>query len=322
MQIKNTDLDTKILEETMQESDIMPGIQRNVDVCEEFLAKNMPEILDILLIDRTKSKIKHTKNIIWANDNYTHIDNTKYAPEAQILPELITGGYEGIIKPRALKTIELQKQRTKSKAEVFTPSWIVKIQNDAVDELYKNDNLETYIARTWLEITCGEAPYMTTRYEMSTGEYIPIAKRVGFLDRKLQRINNETKTQKKWKELAIIAYQACYGFEWSGDSLLLARENLLYTLLDYYYDKWGKVPPLAYVKQIAEIISYNVFQMDGIKRIIPLSDRLIIKKKSQLKLFDESPDKGLTVERTKGIPVKVMNWSNGKMELFAKGVHK
>lgn len=322
MLIQNTDLDTKILEENMQESDIILGTQCNVDVCEDFLAKNIPKILDILLIDRTKSNIKYTKNIIWANDNYIHIDNKKYASKAQILPELITGSYEGIIKPRVLKTVDLQKERTKSKAEVFTPSWIVKIQNDAVDELYKNDNLETYIARTWLEITCGEAPYMTTRYEMSTGEYIPITKRVGFLDRKLQCINNEAKTQKRWKELAIIAYQACYGFEWNGDSLLLARENLLYTLLDYYYDKWGKVPSLGYVKQIAEIISYNVFQMDGLKYIIPLSDHLIIKKKSQLELFDEPLGEIPPVERTKGISVKVMNWTKGKMELFTKGMRK
>jgi hypothetical protein len=42
--------------------------------------------------------------------------------------------------------------------------WIVKKQNDAIDENYKNDVLETYTHRKWFEITCGEAPYMASRY--------------------------------------------------------------------------------------------------------------------------------------------------------------
>ena len=84
--------------------------------------------------------------------------------------------------PRALKAISLQKKRTKTKAEVFTPTWIVKKQNDVVDDDYKSDDLETYTRRKWLEITCGEAPYMATRYDMETGEVIPLVERVGFVD--------------------------------------------------------------------------------------------------------------------------------------------
>ena len=83
-----------------------------------------------------------------------------------------------LIMPRALKTRELQKERTKLKAEVFTPIWAVKQQNDVVESDYLNDDLETYVKRKWLEVTCGEAPYMATRYDMETGELLPISARV------------------------------------------------------------------------------------------------------------------------------------------------
>src|SRR5690606_4067398 len=104
-------------------------------------SRQLPEILDILLIDRTLSTPRSKKNIIWANENYNSYGQN-YVPSAQIKPELITGEKGGIIKPRALKTRELQKLRTKSKAEVFTPLWVVKKQNDAVEQNYLNDDIE------------------------------------------------------------------------------------------------------------------------------------------------------------------------------------
>ncbi|MGY3814739.1 hypothetical protein ACWOA6_04255 [Globicatella sulfidifaciens] len=58
-----------------------------------------------------------------------------------MLPELVTGRMGNIIKPRALKSKEMQKERTKSKAEVFTPTWIVKKQNDEIEKDYINRHL-------------------------------------------------------------------------------------------------------------------------------------------------------------------------------------
>ena len=98
-----------------------------------------------------------------------------------------------------------------------------------MEENYTNDTLEKYVSRKWLEITCGEVPYMVSRYEMETGELIPIEERVGFVDRKLKQINKEVSDKAEWQRLVELAYQSSYGFEWSGDSLLLARYNLLYT---------------------------------------------------------------------------------------------
>jgi len=287
------------------------------DVFGSDIRVNMPRILEILLLDRTTSTTNTPKNIIWANDNYTEYNTTAYAATAQIKPELITGKRSSLIMPRALKTKDLQKERTRTKAEVFTPTWIVKKQNDAADEKFKSDALEVYTRRKWLEITCGEAPYMATRYDMETGELVPIDERAGFVDRKLARINNEVTDKAEWQRLVEFAYKSSYGFEWNGDSLLLARENLLYTYRDYYHAKWDDEPIYGLFEEIAKIISYNVFQMDGIKFIIPLTEKKEKVMDMQLSLFDASEPK----DEWRIIPgkrVRIMNWDTNKMEFFDK----
>lgn len=290
------------------------------DISESQIRKEMPEILDILLLCRTTSTVKNPKNIIWANRNYLSHGETAYSPTAQIKPELITGKMERLIMPRALKTAAIQQERTKSRAEVFTPRHIVKMQNDIVDEQYAKDDLETYINRHWLEITCGEAPYMTSRYEMESGKMIPLNQRVGFIDRKLRRLNREIDDHTQWQMLAKQAYQAGYGFEWNGDSLLLARENLLYTYIDFYVQKWKETPDYQALKEIAEIISYNLFQMDGLKFIIPFSEIPPITT-TITDLFGNETI--LTLQKgSTGKKAKVMNWKTGKMQYFTTGMKK
>ncbi|MBQ3451568.1 MAG: hypothetical protein IJG32_04830, partial [Selenomonadaceae bacterium] len=82
------------------------------------------------------------------------------------------------IKPRALKSADEKFLRTRSIAEVFTPSRVVKFMVDALDD--------GQIDSTWLEIACGEAPFITNRYDAETGEKISPECRVGILDRKLR----------------------------------------------------------------------------------------------------------------------------------------
>lgn len=291
------------------------------DVQENIIREKMPEILDILLIDRTKSTPKRTKNIIWANRNYISFNAKLYSATAQITPNLVTGKMANVIKPRALKTKEVQKERTKSKAEVFTPTWIVKKQNDRVDRSYRGDELETYVKRKWLEIAAGEAPYMITRYDMESGEPVPISKRVGFVDRKLKLINGNVNDKAEWQRLVVEAFKASYGFEWSGDSLLIARENLLYTYRDYYNYKWHEEPTFGLMKDIATIISYNVFQMDGLKCIIPLTEKRKRKVDIQLSLFDDRKPSDEWIVKP-GKRVRIMNWQTNKMEFFDKGVNR
>jgi hypothetical protein len=311
------------------------SVTLSADVLENDMMTSMPRILEILLLDRTASTQDAPKNIIWANDNYVEYNPTAYAGTAPITPELITGERGALIMPRALKTKALQKERTKKRAEVFTPTWVVKKQNDVIDENYKSDDLETYTSRKWLEITCGEAPYMATRYDMETGEIVPIAERQGFVDRKLARINDETTDSAEWQRLVELAYKSSYGFEWNGDSLLLARENLLYTYRDYYYAKWGGEPLYGLFEKIAEIISYNIFQMDGLSLTIPLTEKREKPAGTQQPLFEpDDLDDGMQqplFDRHEiedgwriipGKRVKIMNWDTNRLEFFDQEVRR
>ena len=143
------------------------------------------DILKILLKDRTTRK-----NIIWATDSYQDMGEG-YQAKDYIKESLLNNGAGKLIRPRVEKDDEEQSKRTRGKGEVFTPTWIIKKKVDLVEEELSKLELEDYIGQRWLEITCGEAPYMTSRYDTVTGEYLDIEDRVGFLDRKLQRISKE-----------------------------------------------------------------------------------------------------------------------------------
>lgn len=291
------------------QSDVFVG---EIDVSEDYLLRESPKLLMLLLKDRTTQK-----NILWGTKSYESLGK-EYKEKSQITPELITGSQAFIIRPRIQKELAEQRARTKRKAEVFTPIWIVKKQNDLADENFHTWSLTEYLALNWLEITCGEAPYMASRYDTVTGETIPIANRVGFVDRKLQRINQEINEENEWLHLAKKAYQASYGYEFQGDSLLLARENLLYTFIDYYLEKFGKEPSMDEKIEIAKIVSYNVFQMDGLKYIVPLTEeKMFVDNNVQLNLFGEVEEENLKFDLfLPGIKVKIKNWENGKLEVF------
>ena len=242
-----------------------------IDIQENSLRRR-GDLLDILLIDRTTGK-----NIIWATDSY-ETTSKDFSPKKQIKKELITGQYGELIQPRAAKPIAEQKQRTRDKAEVFTPIKIVDKMNKIVDwssdtKFATTENWQDYVLKKMLEISCGEAPFIVSRYNPTshTGKLIQLSNRVGFLDRKLRAVSQFCDTPREWLKWAKYAYKASYGYEWQGDNLLIARENLLYTLIDHYEDKFGRKPSLDVLRSFAEIISWNIFQMDGLKYVIPMS---------------------------------------------------
>lgn len=290
----------------------------DIDVTEQEILDLLDDVMDILLIDRTNSTKSKITNIIWANNNYIKYGRNDFSEKAQILPSRINKDLGELIKPRALKAKDIKFTRTKDRAEVFTPTQIVKSQNDEVDLMYKNDDFLTYISRKWLEVTCGEAPYMTSRYDMETGELIQVENRVGFVDRKLRRINSYIKyNHLKWHENAIDSYKASYGFELNGDSLFLARLNLVLTYIENYYKTFDMIPSIENVVEIATIISYNVFQMDGVTFTIPFSETKKKVRHIQISLFDDIDDE-VAEEVIPGKKVMIMNWETNKMEQFDK----
>lgn len=266
-----------------------------IDILEDEIKRLSPELLDILLKDHTTQR-----NIFWATDNYAY-RGPAYQFADQITVEAITGKNGDVIVPRALKTRQQQQQRSREMAEVFTPSWICNKQNNLVDNAWfgrenvfntEKDNADgshTWIpsdgkiefpdGKTWrdyvtenrLEITCGEAPYLVSRYDTVSGLPLPVEMRVGLLDRKLRVVSENTEKSGEWLAAAKAALRSTYGYEWQGDNLLLARENLLYTVRDYYRAKFGCELPAQSLPGLAYIISWNIWQMDGLKGVIPNS---------------------------------------------------
>ena len=267
-------------------------VENSIDIKENNLLKIDLELLPILLKDMTTGR-----NIIWATDDYLKYgEGFSFKDEIKI--GLITDDREGIIKPRVEKSKEEQQRRVKQKAEVFTPSWVCNLQANCLDESWfgrkdvfnieKEKGWETvstkiefptkdgktwqdYISQNQLEITCGEAPYIASRYDMLTGECIEVPDRIGLLDRKLRVVRENTESQEDWIKWATSAVQGSYGYEWQGDNLLIARENVLFTVTEHYEYKFNTQLSMEQLKSFAEIIAWNFWQMDGLKFVIPNS---------------------------------------------------
>lgn len=305
----------------------------DIDINEKSLYEKYPAVLDLLLIDNTTKK-----NIIWATESYKR---RGYRFNDCIFPFNITNAK--IIQPRSKKAKAEQTKRSKDSAEVFTPSWMCNKQNNLIDEAWfgREDVFNTEINNDWvvskekikmpegknwldyikdirLEISCGEAPYLVSRYDTVTGNPIETKRRVGLLDRKFRVLNENCSNDDEWKKYAIVALKSIYGFEWQGDNLILARENVLYTFIDYYKERFNEEPSEELLIEVATIISWNVWQMDGIKCVIPNSCK--VEKIIQYNLFGEEEileagcvgcSKG-TVHGHNGIYPKIMDWEKNK----------
>ena len=212
---------------------------------------------EILLTDQTTGK-----HIIWANAEFG-------ATEIQL-------DDVDKIQPRWEKNRAQQKRRTRERAEIFTPPEVCKLQNDLVAD---ERDWEQFVNAKFLEITCGEAPYLVSRYNAVTGETIPLDERVGLLDRKLRVIGEYATTIGHWTELATRAVQSVYGYELQGDNLFLARRNVFETVKDFFRAKFNREPPEDFLTTVAEIISWNLWQMDGQNNSTPDPSRRVCRIK-------------------------------------------
>lgn len=246
-----------------------------ISLTREDMPKNDSDLFDWSenerLLDKLLRDHSTESNILWATDNYVDRNGGRYAEDKNITSDLILGDNIDLIVPRAKKDKDIQKERTQKSAEVFTPSWIVDKQVMAVLEEFKDYKLDKFLETTWMEITCGEAPYMTNRYDMMSGEPIALSDRKGFIDRKFQRLNDDitVDSHRKWVNRAVKIYESSYGFEFQGDSLILARMNLLYTFIENHLERFNEKPSMYMIEKIIDIITWNIFQMDGLKYTVP-----------------------------------------------------
>lgn len=283
-------------------------------------------VLDLLLADKSTKK-----NIIWATDTYEEFGEG-FTDKVQMDANALLRRTD-IIRPRIQKSQEAQAQRTRKKAEVFTPAWLCNRMNNHCDEDWfgrtgvfntenedhtwtvterkikfpKGKKWQHYVDSRRLEITCGEAPYLVSRYDVSTGELIvPPKLRIGMLDRKLRIVNENTDTYDDWLKWTVRAFEACYGYEYQGDNVLIARSNLILTFLDYYEERWERKPDGKLLDQLANKIAWNIWQMDGLKDTVPLGKPY--EEFRQLTLFDTFglEDEGENV--LEAVPCRIFNW--------------
>lgn len=280
------------------------------------------------------------KNIIWATDTYKELGDA-FKDRAQMKVESLCN-HKDLIRPRNLKSQEEQVQRTRRKAEVFTPAWLCNLMNNHCDEdwfgrrgVFNVENedrtwtvtpgkiafpknkaskrtrktaWQRYVDSRRLEIACGEAPFLVSRYDAATGErMMPLNRRIGILDRKLRIVGENTDTDEQWLTWARRAFEATYGYEYQGDNVLIARINLLLTFADYYEDRMGKQPDNEkLLKDVASIIARNIWQMDGLKGTVPLGKPYA--EYEQLNLFDLPATDGEGDDAQAAIPCRIYNW--------------
>ena len=102
---------------------------------------------------------------------------------------------------------------------------------------------------------------------------------------------------------------------------MLTRENLLYTFIDYYVDKFDICPIKEYLREIAEVLAWNIWQMDGLKFVIPNSCHNETKVEYYLwgeethEEYCEGCRKG-NPKRHNGIYCYIMDWEKNKRVKF------
>ncbi len=314
-------------------------IEKRIDILEDDIYKISPSILKMLLKDKTTRQ-----NILWCTKDYEKYGE-KYKEDAQITIDLITKDNSRVIQPRAAKSKEIQEMRVRKRAEVFTPSWICNEQNNQVDEAWfgrKNvfntpsgtswitctekivfydakKDWKAYVNAKRLEITCGEAPYLISRYDTTTGELIPIYERIGLFDRKMRIVNENCEKDDEWIYWSIRALKSIYGYEFQGDSLLIARESMLYDYIDYYVERFNETPPVSLLKEISNIIAWNLWQMDGLKCVVPFSCHETEEENEQMSWFDAETEPKMcqcpgceknNIYVHNGIYCRVYDWTN------------
>lgn len=313
-----------------------------IDIKENYIRDIDSQLLEMLLLDRTTKK-----NIVWATNDYSS-HGLGYSASDEISVFAISGRRGSIIKPRIEKSKDEIHKRIKNKAEVFTPSWVCNAQNNLIDEawfgykyVFNVENNQTWLVntekitfptidgKTWqdyvkenrLEITCGEAPYIVSRYDTVSGIIIPIKERIGLLDRKIRVINENVQSDEEWLGWIKWAFKSVYAYDWQGDNVILARENLLFTFIDYYIDRYGIEPSKELLLDLTDIITWNVWQMDGLKCVIPNSCHN--ESYVQYSLFGEEKIETIcegcsknNIKKHNGVYCKIRDWKSNKTIRF------
>jgi hypothetical protein len=119
-------------------------------------------------------------------------------------------------------------------------------------------------------------------------------------------VSENAATEEEWRKYATHAVQSTYGYEYQGDNLLLARVNLLLTYAEHLQARWQRKPTKEELQPIANIISWNLWQMDGLHLSVPGGKPQ--PETEQLDLFSMF---GAAEPQLPTVSCKVKNWRKG-----------
>lgn len=251
-------------------------------------------LLKVLLADRALRQ-----PLRWATDGVSALGKGFGRWDSMTPRRIRKAVAKGLLRHRVAKSAEERQARVRAHGEVFTPAWVCRRMTDLTDEQWFREHAvafqdtlafpnlplpadlpplepdlrdgvrwQDYVRLRRLEITCGEAPFLTARYDAATGEPIPWEARCGLLDRKL-RLLPRCLNRRLWLAWALRAYAATYGYEYQGDNLFLARANLLLTFEEAHRARWGGAPTQEAMASVAETLAWNLWQMDGLTELPP-----------------------------------------------------
>ena len=140
------------------------------------------------------------------------------------------------------------------------------------------------------------------------------------LDRKLRIVNENCEDKADWIRFSVEAVKSVYGFDWQGDNVLIAREAVFYSFLEYYKSKFNELPDIDLLNQVATIVAWNIWQMDGFKYVVPDSCHDV----PVPSLFPEDniemahcPGCSLNKpDKHNGIPCLIMDWEKNETVKF------
>jgi len=136
-----------------------------------------------------------------------------------------------------------------------------------------------------------------------------IKDRIGILDRKLRIINENTNNEEDWIKWVYRAYESVYGFEFQGDNLFFARLNLVQTFIDYYSERFSKEPTDEIIDKIVNIVSWNLWQMDGLKDTVPFETPK--EEFQQISFYDFYSNE--EKKEPKSVYCKIKDWRSNKV---------
>ena len=297
-----------------------------------FQSAAIQAVLPLLLEDKSTKR-----NIIWATEPPDVLQPEITDKSEMTVAQLQQMGFD-LLMPRTRKQSAAQQARTRKRGEVNTPAWLCCKMNDHLDADWfglehgspftvelpqswqtipepvpfpeskrKSPAWQRYVDSRRMEATCGEAPFLASRYDAATGEPIPVGERIGILDRKLRIVNENAATEADWLKWTFRSLESVYGYEYQGDSLLLARTNLLLTFVEYLEERWQRSPTTRELKKAANIIAWNVLQMNGLTFTVPGGTRF--QREEQLNWFNLMDGEE---EPPPAVPCRVKDWRSNR----------